>query len=39
MLIGLPDTIVTFDEGRTALLEVEASEAAEDATGAGTMVG
>lgn len=28
LLIGIPDTIVTFDEGRAALAEVEAAEAA-----------
>ncbi len=28
LLIGLPETIVTFDEGRAALAEVEAQEAA-----------
>jgi len=31
VLIGLPDSIVTFDEGKTALAEVEAAEAAADA--------
>lgn len=29
VLIGLPDSIVTFDEGKAALVEVEAAEAAE----------
>ncbi len=31
LLIGLPDTIVTFHEGRAALAEVEAAEAEADA--------
>lgn len=31
VLIGLPDTIVTFHEGKAALAEVEAAEAAIDA--------
>ncbi len=31
VLIGLPDTIVTFDEGRAALAEVEAAEATGEA--------
>ena len=30
VLIGLPDTIVTFHEGKPALLEVEAAEASSD---------
>jgi hypothetical protein len=30
VLIGLPDGIVTFHEGMTALVEVEAAEAADD---------
>jgi len=30
VLIGLPDTIVTFHEGKAALAEVEAAEAADD---------
>lgn len=30
ILIGLPDSIVTFDEGKAALLEVEAADAAAD---------
>lgn len=34
VLIGLPDSIVTFDEGKAALAEVEAAEAA-DGSGAG----
>ncbi|WP_203308826.1 BglII/BstYI family type II restriction endonuclease [Sphingomonas beigongshangi] len=29
VLIGLPDSIVTFDEGKAALVEVEAAEAAQ----------
>jgi hypothetical protein len=33
VLIGLPDSIVTFHEGVTALVEVEASEAADDNNG------
>lgn len=35
ILIGLPDTIVTFSEGKAALEEVEAAEAADDAEEAG----
>lgn len=35
ILIGLPDTIVTFSEGKAALEEVEAAEAANDAEAAG----
>jgi hypothetical protein len=31
LLVGLPDSIVTFDEGLAALAEVEASEATRDA--------
>lgn len=31
VLIGLPDSIVTFNEGKAALLEVEKTEAAEEA--------
>ncbi len=31
VLIGLPDTIVTFHEGKPALEEIEASEAAVEA--------
>lgn len=34
VLIGLPDSIVTFDEGKAALAEVEAADAA-DGSGAG----
>ena len=34
VLIGLPDTIVTFHEGKAALAEVEAAEAADDAVDA-----
>ena len=33
VLIGLPDSIVTFHEGMTALVEVEAAEAADDTNG------
>ncbi len=33
VLIGLPDSIVTFHEGVTALVEVEAAEAADDNNG------
>ena len=33
VLIGLPDSIVTFHEGMTALAEVEAAEAADDTNG------
>jgi hypothetical protein len=32
LLIGLPDTIVTFHEGKAALAEVEAAETAEEQT-------
>ena len=30
VLIGLPDSIITFDEGKAALAEIEAADAAED---------
>lgn len=33
VLIGLPDSIITFHEGKAALAEVEAAEAAEDEEG------
>jgi hypothetical protein len=33
VLIGLPQSIVTFNEGKTALNEVEAADAAEDSSG------
>jgi hypothetical protein len=32
VLIGLPGSIVTFHEGKTALNEVEAADAAEDSS-------
>lgn len=33
VLIGLPDSIITFHEGKAALAELEAAEAAEDEEG------
>ena len=35
VLIGLPDSIITFHEGKAALAEVEAAEAAEDEDNSG----
>jgi hypothetical protein len=34
-VIGLPDSIITFHEGKAALAEVEAAEAAEDEDNSG----